>query len=223
MSVPIKKFFELDWKSNSQLKQDLFVLYHYQDTPGFFVEFGGLDGIDTSNTYLLEKEHGWNGIIAEPLPRFKDDLAKNRNCIVDFRCLYSSSNMLVTLGEVENFPAVSTLLEVKDYESMWKERRQNPFEHEVLTVSLDDLLDQHGAPEQVDYLSIDTEGSEFIILNAYSFKRNFNLMTVEYTNEQEREKISSLLLSKDYILVHDDVSKWEDWYAYKPWHEANCK
>ena len=223
MKMQIRDFFESGQPTNSQLKQDLFVLYHYQDTPGFFVEFGGLDGIDTSNTYILEKDHGWTGIIVEPLPRFKDDLIKNRSCIVDLRCLYSASNALVTLGEVENFPAVSTLLEVKDYESMWKEKRQNPFEHEVLTVSLDDLLDQHNAPEQIDYLSIDTEGSEFIILNAYSFKRNFNLMTVEYGNAAERSKISNLLLSKDYIKVHEKVSNWEDWYAYRPWHEANCK
>ena len=209
--------------TNSQLRQDLFVLYHYENTPGFFVEFGGLDGIDTSNTYLLEKDHGWKGIIAEPLPRFKDDLLKNRGCIVDTRCVYSMSNALVTLGEVENFPAVSTLIEFKDYESMWKEKRQNPFEHDVLTVSLDDLLDQHNAPETVDYLSIDTEGSEFTILNSYSFKRNFNLITVEYANQAERTKINKLLTSRSYVQVHQKVSSWEDWYAYEPWHDVNCR
>ena len=58
MKMPIKEFLESGKKTNSQLNQDLFVLYHYQDTPGFFVEFGGLDGIDTSNTYLLEKDYG---------------------------------------------------------------------------------------------------------------------------------------------------------------------
>jgi FkbM family methyltransferase len=222
MKISIRDFFESGKTSNSQLKQDLFVMYHYEDRPGFFVEFGGLDGVDTSNTYLLEKDHGWNGIIVEPLPRFKDDLLKNRNCTVDLRCVYSVSNSLVTLGEVENFPAVSTLVEFKDYESMWKERRQNPFEHEVLTVSLDDLLDQHDAPETIDYLSIDTEGSEFTILASYSFKRNFNLMTVEYGNQVERDKIYKLLTSKNYIRVHQKVSSWEDWYAYKPWHDENC-
>lgn len=219
MKISIREFMDTEQPTYSQLKQDLFVLYYYGNTPGFFVEFGGLDGIKTSNTYLLEKDYGWDGIIVEPLPRFKDDLLRNRECTLDFRCVYSSSNSLVTLGEVENFPDVSTLLEFKDYESMWKEKRQNPFEHEVITVSLDDLLDQHNAPERIDYLSIDTEGSEFTILNAYSFKRNFNLMTVEHTNSEERSKISNLLLSKDYIKVDEKVSRWEDWYAYRPWYE----
>jgi len=223
VKISLREFMELEQPTYSQLKQDLFVLYHYENTPGFFVEFGGLDGIDTSNTYILEKQHGWTGIIAEPLPRFKDDLLKNRDCTVDTRCVYSRSNALVTLGEVENMPAVSTLLEVKDYESMWKEKRQNPFEHDVLSVSLDDLLEQHNAPERVDYLSIDTEGSEFLILEAYSFKRNFNLMTVEYANQAERTKINKLLTSRSYVQVHQKVSNWEDWYAYEPWHDVNCR
>ena len=66
----LREFVSKDQTTYSQIKQDLFVLYYYQDTPGYFVEFGALDGVDTSNTYLLEKEHGWKGILAEPLPRF---------------------------------------------------------------------------------------------------------------------------------------------------------
>jgi FkbM family methyltransferase len=219
----LREFVDKDQTTYSQIKQDLFVLYYYQDTPGYFVEFGALDGVDTSNTYLLEKEHGWKGILAEPLPRFKEALETNRTASLDFRCVSSASGETIQFGEVEDFPALSTAVKLKDQDSVWKQRRQNPKIHDVTTVTLDDLLDEHNAPEQIDYLSIDTEGSEFIILNAYSFKRNFNLMTVEYANPTERSKISKLLLSKDYIKVHEKLSNWEDWYAYRPWHEANCK
>ena len=40
----IEQFFEKDQTTYSQLKQDLFALYHRQDEPGYFVEFGALDG-----------------------------------------------------------------------------------------------------------------------------------------------------------------------------------
>jgi FkbM family methyltransferase len=158
MKMEIEKFFEKEQVSYSQLRQDLFALYHKQDSPGYFVEFGSLDGIDTSNTYLLEKEHGWTGILVEPLPRFTDHLHRNRSCIIDTRCVFSHSGDVVQFGEVEDIPAVSTLISHKDQESIWKDIRQTNKIHDVVTVSLDDLLDEHNAPAVIDYLSIDTEG-----------------------------------------------------------------
>ena len=111
-------------------------------------------------------------------------------------------------------------MKLKDQDSGWKQHRQNPKVHDVTTVTLDDLLDEHNAPEQIDYLSIDTEGAEYEILSHYSFKRNFNLMTVEHTNAVEEEKLKKLLLAMNYMIVHKDVSTWENWYAYRPWYEA---
>lgn len=209
-------------ETHSQLKQDLFVLFHYQDTPGYFVEFGAYDGVETSNTYLLEKKHGWDGLLIEPLPRFRESIINNRGCDFDFRCVHKLNGLTVEFNEVEDMPLVSTLTSHKDTPNMWKDKRQNAKVHLVETVTLDTVLDQHNAPETIDYLSIDTEGSEFMILNAYSFKRNFNLMTVEYSNNEERAKIYNLLSSKDYIRVYPGESKWEDWYAYKPfWDTKN--
>src|SRR6056297_216441 len=53
--------------SKSQLRQDLFVLSELGfKQHGFFVEFGATNGIDLSNTYLMEARFGWNGILAEP-------------------------------------------------------------------------------------------------------------------------------------------------------------
>ena len=51
----------------SQINQDIFVLYTLDwKREGYFVEFGATNGIDLSNTYLLEKNFGWKGILSEP-------------------------------------------------------------------------------------------------------------------------------------------------------------
>ena len=44
-------------ESKSQIYQDLFVLYYTNNKKnGFFIEIGGGNGFDLSNTYLLEKK-----------------------------------------------------------------------------------------------------------------------------------------------------------------------
>jgi hypothetical protein len=49
-------------RSRAQLMQDLFVLYMLgSKRGGFFVEFGATDGVNISNTLLLERDFGWTG------------------------------------------------------------------------------------------------------------------------------------------------------------------
>ena len=53
-------------RNYSQALQDMFVLSVLNGkTNGVYVEIGGYDGIDLSNTYLLEKDFGWTGIAFE--------------------------------------------------------------------------------------------------------------------------------------------------------------
>ena len=56
-------------RSRAQILQDLWVLFQSREKHGgYFVEFGACDGLSLSNTFLLEKEYGWTGILAEPAP-----------------------------------------------------------------------------------------------------------------------------------------------------------
>ena len=67
------------FKSFSQLNQDINVIEFYKEKKnGFFVDVGAYDGIEFSNTLLLEKELEWNGICIEPGKRFFQKLTENR-------------------------------------------------------------------------------------------------------------------------------------------------
>ena len=64
----------------------------------------------------------------------------------------------------------------------------------VQTISLLDLLDQHGAPREIDFLSIDTEGSEIPIIE--SCPEAFlaaKVIYLEYHAEEDRRRIDGLL------------------------------
>ena len=52
---------------------------------GFFVEAGANDGFQQSNTYALERIHGWNGVLVEPVPELAREAARERAARV-FNC-----------------------------------------------------------------------------------------------------------------------------------------
>jgi hypothetical protein len=77
-----------------------------------------------------------------------------------------------------------------------------------------DLLKEHNAPEFVDFLSIDTEGSEFEILKNFDFQSyRFGAICVEHNFADTRYKINKLLLANEYVQVHADLSDFDDWYV----------
>ena len=83
----------------------------------------------------------------------------------------------------------------------------------LTTISLHDFLIAHNAPTTIDYLSIDTEGSEYSILEMFPFdKWDLRLITVEHNFTEQKEKIQRLLEGNGYI-CHE--AHFDDWY-YKP-------
>ena len=86
--------------------------------------------------------------------------------------------------------------------------------YSVGTVSLNELLETHEAPSIIDYISIDTEGSEFDILNSLDFEKwSFRTLTVEHNFAAQRHDIYQLLTSKGYARVNTEVSRFDDWYV----------
>ena len=89
-------------------------------------------------------------------------------------------------------------------------------QYPVVTISLGDLLNFYKAPREIDYLSIDTEGSEYEILSAFDFaKYKIKIITVEHNWTDNRKKIFDLLLSNGYQQVHDNATHCDDWYILK--------
>lgn len=194
--------------SHSQIRQDIFALAQLDfKRDGFFVEFGATNGVELNNTLLMEAEFGWTGILAEPAAGWHDELRANRKAIIDTRCVWKDSGQTVQFTETASAINSSISSFVKTSRKM---RGQT---YDVETVSLNDLLAQHGAPGVIDYISIDTEGSELDILGAVDFDRwSFRVMSVEHNHEPQRDGVFQLLTDKGYTRVQTDVSRFDDWY-----------
>lgn len=196
-------------KTHSQLGQDALALTLF-GTSGYFVEFGAADGFHLSNTYLLENNYSWTGIIAEPNKLYAESL-KNRACHIDTRCVYKNSGETLEFFSVNKFPELSTISNYADSDH-WASRRSDNLAYPVTTVTLDDLLNFYNAPETIEYISVDTEGSELDILSAFSFSRNVKLFTIEHNFTNNRDKIYRLMTDRGYIRILEQLSHWDDWY-----------
>lgn len=199
-------------KSSAQLHQDLIALITTKfKTGGYFVEFGATDGIRFSNTYLLENTFGWTGILAEPGKSWHGQLAQNRLARIDTRCVWVNSGERLSFNETE-VGELSTL-DMFSSGDLHASSRVKGSKYLVETISLEDLLEQNQAPTYIDYLSIDTEGSEFSILRNFNFEKySFGFISVEHNYTENRKNVFELLVSHGYVRVFESTSLFDDWY-----------
>jgi hypothetical protein len=179
---------------------------------GYFVEFGATNGIDLSNTYLLESHFEWNGILAEPARIWQEDLRINRKASISNKCVWHISNETIEFNETQS-PELSTINSYSESD-FHAERRTQGVTYKVETISLNELLENFQAPCYVDYLSIDTEGSEYEILNALDFRKySFGIITCEHNGTVQRDQIFNLLTSNGYTRILTEFSMFDDWYV----------
>jgi FkbM family methyltransferase len=200
--------------SYAQLFQDVLVVFLTKGKRGgFFVEFGATNGRDLSNTLILEQHFGWRGILAEPAKCWHTALKANRKAAIDTRCVWSQTGAHLEFKEAEiaELSTLSNLVD-KDFNSGGRVKGMT---YSVETVSLNELLKAHNAPQEIDYLSVDTEGSELEILQAFDFADyDIKIMTVEHNFvEPNRQEVFNLLSSKGFMRLFEPLSKFDDWYV----------
>ena len=198
-------------KSTSQLGQDMWVLEKSNfKRNGFFVEFGATDGVLLSNSYLLEKEFDWQGICAEPNPKFFDKLKQNRKCIVSNECIGAKTGEKIEFVFAQEYGGMQKHMANDKHKEKREAYLEQGYEMEMETISLHDFLLKHNAPRQIDFLSIDTEGSEYEILENFPFDLwNITLITAEHNFTDNRKIIRALLEKNGYTC---EEAQWDDWY-----------
>lgn len=196
--------------SYSQIGQDINVINYFNHKKnGYFVDIGATDGIEINNSYLLEKKYDWKGICIEPQQKYWNDLNKNRNSIKDNSLLYSVKGLEMDFSNAGVLGGITS--HINKRRKVKKSKKVK-----LKTETLNNILDKYNAPRFIDYVSLDTEGSEFEILKGIDFnKYKFGYLNIEHNYEEpKRTNIRKFLESKgykyyrhnrfddDYILIH---------------------
>lgn len=190
--------------------QDRFALDNifFNKRNGYFVDVGASDGITESNTYVMEKYYGWSGICCECDPRNIQKLAQNRFCNISASPVFKETGQLVPFTLFN-----STHLSTQHLSGItgFSTYRSNDTKIVTMsTISLMDCLNQFSAPPVIDYMSLDTEGTEYEILCEFDYnKYKFNYIALEHNSQEpKRANIRYLLEHNGYAwnraIVADD-------------------
>jgi FkbM family methyltransferase len=205
-------------RGRADLRQDVLALaVHDFRTHGYFVEFGAMDGVQYSNTWLLETQYHWTGVVAEPARCWHTALQANRQCRQDFRAVTGRTGQHLEFKETQVQLGLSGLVDFFDPHEMHTRRRRASAgdTYQVESVSLTDLLLQHDAPRQIDYISMDTEGSESDILDGFDFDQwQVGLWTIEHNRvPHARDRIHDIMTRHGYQRILPELSTIDDWYV----------
>lgn len=177
-------------------------------TDGFYVELGANDGVRLSNTLFLERM-GWSGVLIEPIPHsyFQcRNYRSNRNTIVCAACVprnYPFEYVGMAYGDLMT-TSQSLILDLPSVEQhLMSSKRflrsgENLIHFGAKAKSLQDILDENGAPDHIDFLSLDVEGAEIPVLEGVDFtKTEFGLILVE---SRDFTLMKNFLSDRDYSL-----------------------
>ncbi len=195
------------------------LLEPYLDTagPGYYVELGANDGVNQSNTYFLEKEFGWHGLLIEPSLNRYLELIRNRDPRNAFACAacvpfdYEHEFVRLTYANLMTVSkGLPTDLPNPD-DHLRDGRRFLGSDYEVVDFgaiarTLDSLLEAAQAPATIDILSLDVEGAEIPVLSGIDHDRfRFRWMIIE---SRSIEALTMFLARHGYglrakLTVHD--------------------
>jgi FkbM family methyltransferase len=209
----ILKILDDDVIYHSQLGQDLFVLETLkQKKNGFFIEIGAGNGKYLSNTYLLEREYNWDGILVEPNNSSFKACTNLRHCKVINKLILNSEMATVLFHE-------KRIGEFSFSEGYGNNNSNDVIDsYEIEAIKFEEIFRDFSSIPDIDFLSIDTEGSEVEILSSIDFsKYRPNIICIEHNYvKTNRVYIKNFLKSNGYKIVYSGISLWDSWFVREP-------
>ena len=128
---------------------------------GFFCEVGAADGVDQSNTFLLEKKYGWKGLLVEPIfDQYIECCKYRKNSIVESRILVSEKMFHRSNKKLINNNSLQS--QIIDTEGSSENNNV-----EIVDTSTLNRIFKKNNISHIDIFSLDVEGYEIEVLEGY--------------------------------------------------------
>jgi FkbM family methyltransferase len=202
-------------KPEGQLLQDLWVVSQHGTKPGFFLDIGAGHPIQISNTWVLQSQFDWSGIVVEPNPDFSilhEQIRKSEKvqtlklAVTPTRQPHMRyQNDGEYSGNPDNFPG-----ELHHARSLHRSELSIDL---VPAITVREILDARNI-SQIDYLNIDIEGGEVEILKSFPFDYcRVGLITVEHNyRHSDIKAVDDFLTEMNFRKCFNNSTEWDSFY-----------
>jgi FkbM family methyltransferase len=201
----------------SQHNEDEIIKSYFDDNYiGSGIDVGASDGVECSNTKYFE-ELGWYILCIEPNPRLYNKLVKNRHNAVNYAISNVNDNLIFNVVSLKDSyiheDAISSLK--IDYRLLDYHKKLG-FEIDVIpmmvdALTLDTCIERFYKDIKIDFLNIDTEGTELDVLKGFSIQKwNPKVLVIEnnFNDSDVEEYLKQFGYKKDKrIEINDFYTK----------------
>ena len=180
----------------------------------FFVDLAANKPIRGSNTRALERDLGWKGVCIEANRDLWQALLTHRSCTLVGATIADQSRQVRFQMNGETGGIVSN-----ETDSQGLYDTHGRLATLVQTVSFGAVLAQTKSPATIDYLSLDVEGAEHIVMQSFPFARyNISILTVE----RPKPVLVELLSKHGYCYLCDHGSYEDQMWLHKSFRRTRA-
>jgi FkbM family methyltransferase len=178
----------------------------------FFIDVGAHDGLSSSNTAYAELDLNWNGICIEPHPEVYSKLVSVRKCKT-YNCCISDveieQEFYCIRGYAEMLSGIKSTYSEQHLKRIYNEIEQHGGEIinlKIQSKTLNSIIEENNIKE-IDYLSIDTEGSELNVLKSLDLNK-YKIKVISVENNGYNNHVNDYLNDLYYFVrkvCHDEI------------------
>lgn len=170
---------------------------------GTYIDFGTNDPVEISNTIFFDKCLGWRGLCIEMQDTYHSAIREKRSCTLVPHCVMGVAGRVSVDGG--GGTATARLSEAGA----------------IQCIGISELLQMHGFPARVDFMSIDIEASEPGVLRCWNFSQVSPKAILIETNKAEVSQVDLFFHRNGYsnvdTILANDAARSIARFGASPW------
>lgn len=187
--------------SGSQYLEDIFIDSIFRGKKnGFYVDVGANDPNELSNTKRFY-DFGWSGINVEPNVKMHELLCRERSRDINLNVGIGAGPAELIFYELSP-DTLSTFNSKSALDSVKNNSASLISEKKIRVIPLSEVFKEFARGNHIDFLSVDSEGYEYEILNSNNWSLYRPTAIIVEVNQDEGMNILRYLNDQSYVMVY---------------------